>query len=78
MWYSGNLISNNCFTVMQNARNLGVSFCSSHLYRVIRIPAQEKKILDEKICKMELLGATEVGKVKMESSVYRSLSDQGK
>ncbi|KAH9285479.1 Mediator of RNA polymerase II transcription subunit 20 [Echinococcus granulosus] len=45
---------------------------------VIRIPAQEKKILDEKIGKMELLGAIEMGKVKMESSVYRSLSDQVK
>ncbi|VDM16211.1 unnamed protein product [Hydatigera taeniaeformis] len=45
---------------------------------VIRIPTQEKKVLDEKIGKMELLGATEVGKVKIESSVYRSLSDQVK
>ncbi|KAL5112276.1 hypothetical protein TcWFU_006198 [Taenia crassiceps] len=47
--------------VHRNAWDFCVSFSVfNHVYRVIRIPTQEKKVLDEKIGKMELLGATEV------------------
>uniref|UniRef100_A0A5K3FBC8 Mediator of RNA polymerase II transcription subunit 20 n=1 Tax=Mesocestoides corti TaxID=53468 RepID=A0A5K3FBC8_MESCO len=64
---------------LKHARDFSVSPNGSNfLHRVIRIPTQEKKILDEMIKKMELLGGVEICKVKIESSVYRSVSDQVK
>ncbi|KAM3180972.1 hypothetical protein ACTXT7_015264 [Hymenolepis weldensis] len=44
---------------------------------VIRVPGNEKQILDDKISRLEIFGAVEVGKVRLESCVYRSLMDQG-
>ncbi|VDL17165.1 unnamed protein product [Hymenolepis diminuta] len=45
---------------------------------VIRVPGNEKQILDDKISRLEIFGAVEVGKVRLESCVYRSLMDQAK
>ncbi|VDO09664.1 unnamed protein product [Rodentolepis nana] len=45
---------------------------------VIRVPGNEKQILDEKISRLEMFGAVEVGKVRLESCIYRSLVNLAK